>query len=458
MISVIALAVGVVGAVGTAAQASPSTKYFTASVSPGAVSSGVSQQAFTFSLRNCGSTSGCTKASQQTLGSANIQIDPAFSNVSANVSATGWYVIQPVVGGLVELRNSGSGGAFALAPGASLPVTVVADTPTATGAYTWSTTVKQSNDFSGAGNEFTISGSQPQVLVGFPDHLVFATQPSTVQVTTGTGPASFVCPAPTVQVVTADGSPVSTGSANVTLLPDTAFGDPGLAGTTTVATIAGLATFGSSACTSGVSAQNLGVGYELKATATWTSGSYQATLSTINDSSAFDVVQVLTVCQPNLACHATTKGAHTTAAVSASSADSTDQLELAVGLDSLARTTCLPNNQPRGLEVVRVLVDNRDKTVTLTFDKYLVNQIPSNGTPVFPICFAAPWGNWVTQSGVAPVFNSVTNEYEGVLPNCGAAGLLGDNPCVTSRSKNGANEIVTVSIPFQVGRADPKAW
>jgi hypothetical protein len=458
VLSVLALAVGVVGA-GPVAQASPSTKFFAASVSPGAVGSGLSQQTFTFSLKNCtSSVPGCTKTSQQTLGSANIQVDPAFGNVSASVSATGWFVVQPVVGGLIQLRNSGPGSTHALAPGASLPVTVVADTPAATGAYTWTTDVKQSNDFSGTGNDFTISGGQPQVLVGFPDHLVFGTQPSTVQVTTGTGPASYVCPAPTVQVVAADGSPVTVGSANVTLLPDAAFGDPGLAGTTTVATVAGLATFGTSACTSGVSATNLGVGYELRATATWTSGSFQATLATANDSSAFDVVQVLTVCQPNVACHATTKGAHTAAVVNASSSDTTDQLEVAVGLDSLASTTCLPFSQPRGLEVVRVLVDHRSKTVTITFDKFLVNQVPQNGTPLFTICFAAPWGNWVTKSGSAPTFNTTTNEFEGVLPDCTAAGLAPGNPCVTSRSKNAGNEIVGISVPFQTGRADPKAW
>ena len=352
----------------------------------------------------------------------------------------------------------GPGSTYSLAPGASLPITVVADTPAAVGAYTWTTAVKQSNDFSGSGNDFTISGSQPQVLVGFPDHLVFATQPSTVQVTTATGPASYVCPAPTVQVVAADGTPVTVGSANVTLLPDTVFGDPGLAGTTTVATVAGLATFGTSACTSGVSAKNLGAGYELRATATWTSGSFQATLATVNDSSAFDVVQVLTECQPNVTCHATTKGAHTTASVNASSSNTSDQLEVAVGVDSLAHTTCLPFSQPSGLEVVRVLVDHRSKMVTITFDKFLVNQVPQNGTPLFTICFAAPWGDWVTKSGIAPTFNTTTNEFEGVLPDCTAAVLAPNNPCVVSRSKNAANEIVSISVPYETGRADPKAW
>jgi hypothetical protein len=456
---VVAAATGFSGSGGLDAHASPSTKYYTALVSPNTADLGVVQQAFSLTLTNCSSqTAGCTKASQQALGSANIQVDSAFSNVSASVSAPGWYVTQPVVGGLVELRNSGSGTTFALAPGQSITVSIVADTPTSTGAYNWNTAVKQSNDFSGTGNDFTISGSQPQVLVGFPDHLVFSAQPSDVQVTTTGGSTYYLCPAPAVQIVAADGTPVTVGSATVTLVADTTFGDPKLGGTTTVGADAGLATFGSSTCGSGVYAQRLGSGYQLAATATWSYGSYRVSLTTPQDSSAFDVVQVLKVCQSNGGCNGSASGAHTNAAVAASSAATSDLLEVAVGIDSLASTTCLPYNQPTGLEVVRVLVDHRDKTVTVTFDKYLVNIAPNNGTPLFTICFAAPWGNWVTASGGAPTFNSVTGEYEGILPNCGVAGLLPDNPCVSSRSKNAGNEVVTVSIPYQDGRADPKLW
>lgn len=440
------------------ASAATSTKLFTAGVTPDTTAAGISQQAFTFVLGNCGSgISGCAKSSQQTLGSANISLDPSFGNVSASVSTAGWQIVQPVTGGLIQLRSSAT--RVALAPGQSISVSVVADTPSATGAYPWNTVVKQSNDFSGTGNEFTLSGTAPRVLVGFPDHLVFTTPPSTVQVTPLGGPASYICPAPSVQVVAADGSAVTAGTASVTLLADTSFGDPGLAGTTVAAAVGGLATFGSSACTSGLSAQNLGVGYRLRATASWTLGSYQAALSTAQSSSAFDVIQVLTICPANTTCTAAVNGRHTGASVFASSAPTTDPLELALGVDPIpASTTCLPVNQPTGLEVVRVVVDNRDKSVALTFDKYLVQQIPDNGTPRFPVCFAAPWGGWVTASGGSAILNATTNEFEGLLPNCGASGLAGGNPCVTSRGKSAASEVVGVSIPFLAGRADPKLW
>ncbi|MEO6714082.1 MAG: hypothetical protein ABIM89_11720 [Mycobacteriales bacterium] len=444
------------GALVADAHAAPSTKFFTARVTPAAVGAGISQQAFTVTLTNCGSaTPGCAKPSQQTLGSANITLDAAFSNVSASVATAGWYVVAPVTGGTIELRSSG----VALEPGQSIDVAVRADTPAGSGNFTWTTVVKQSNDFAGNGNEFTLAGTQPQVATGIAHHLVFTTGPTTVQVSAAGGPTSYICPAPSVQVVAADGSPVTTGTANVTVLADANFGNPGLAGTTIVATTAGSATFGSPSCTSGLSARNLGTGYRLRATATWSFGTLAATLSTNAPSSPFDVIQVRTVCQPNQTCGASAKGSHTAATVVVSAAPTTDVLEFAIGVDQIpANTTCLPADQPTGLEVVRVLVDHRDKTVTMTFDKYLVQQIPDNGTPRFPICFAAPWDGWKTASGGDPVFNSATQEFEGLLPGCGAAGLAAGNPCVTSRRKSAASEIATVSIPFLSGRADPKLW
>ena len=449
------------------AQAAPSTKYYTATISPAAVDASVSGQTFTLTLTNCAKkTTGCTQASQQTLGSANIQVPAGFTSVSVSPSvtvspgsATGWSVT--LVNGVIELRSDNT---TDLNPGQLLDIAVTADTP-ATGAYTWTTQVKQSNDFSGTGNDFTLSGSQPQVLVGFPDHLAFVTQPSTVQASTNSSP-SYMAPAPSVQVVQADGQPVTVGTAQVSLAADTAYGNPGLGGNTGVAAVNGLATFAN------LTASNLGGGYQLGATAIWSYGNYQVSLATTQDSAAFDVVQVLTTCAVT-GCSVTTSGSHTTVNVSAGKSlatnPGTDQLEIAVGIDSLLN--CLPFTPPNGLQVTRVVLDNRDKSITLTFDKYLVNQVPNNGTPLFTICFAAPgtssssdpWAGWITASGVGPTFipdtdNPDTGNWVGILPDCTAANLPQGNPCVQSRSKRAANEIVTVSVPYQSGRADPKLW
>ena len=445
------------------AQAAPSTKYYTATVTPSPVAASSTAQQFSLTLTNCGAKAGpCPRASQQTLGSANIQVDPAFGTVQA-ASAPGWNV--SVDNDLIELRSSG----IDLNPGSALTITVtaVAATP---GTYTWTAEAKQSNDFSGTGNDFTLSSPQPTVTVlpGIPDHLVFETQPSTVQVSTpmATGPR--------VQVVDAHDNPVGIIGISILLAPatDVDSGDPGLGGCTTASTDDnGLATFGSatsgSAC---LTASNIGIdniygGYELQATATWNGVS----LKTEPDSMPFDVVQVLTTCDPNDTCKGSASGTHTTVDVTGGSAASTDQLEIAVGIDALQ--ACLPFTPPNGLQVTRVFLDNRDKTIKLTFDKYLVNQVPNNGTPLFTICFAAPgtssssdpWAGWMTASGSGPTFipdanNPDTGNWVGILPDCTASNLLPQNPCVQSRSKHAANEIVTVLVPYQSGRADPKLW
>ena len=66
---------------------------------------------------------------------------------------------------MVQLRNSGSNTSYALAPGQSVAVIVKATTPSGCASYALTTQVKQSNDFSGAGNDFSLVGSQPSVTV-----------------------------------------------------------------------------------------------------------------------------------------------------------------------------------------------------------------------------------------------------------------------------------------------------
>ena len=114
-----------------------------------------------------------------------------------------------------------------LAHGASIVVTIVADTPSASGFGTFTTAAESDpvGDAAEGGDPadapFLLAGSQPQVAVGVPDHLVFLGQPSDVQVATGTS-TPFICPPPSVEVVTADGALVTSGSASVTLSADTA--------------------------------------------------------------------------------------------------------------------------------------------------------------------------------------------------------------------------------------------
>jgi hypothetical protein len=458
-----------VGIAGTA-QADPGPGAFTATIAPQSVDAGLSQKSFAVTITNCDTTvPSCTSASGQPLGSATILLPTGFANVSATVpGASGWSVVISGLQVQVDADQFGADDAPSykqLQPGHAIVVTVVADTPSASGNYPL--TVAAENDPTGDGPEeddpadtpFAFVGSQPQIAVGIPDHLLFVGQPSDVQVTSGSS-TPFICPPPSVEVVTADGAPVTSGSASVTLQADTAFGNPGLGGTTTTATVGGLATFGSAGCSGGVDASTVGANYELKATATWTNGSLTTALATNIDSKPFSVVQLITTCAAGQTCNGAATDTHTSVKVTTTSATTTDQLEIAIGVDSFAGTTCHPLFQPNGIEVTRVVANDRGKTVTLTFDKSIVNQKPLYLILFFPICFSAPWGGWVTDLGRAPTQNTTTGEYEGLLPICLPRFLPAGNPCVQSRiySLKTGSETVTVSIPFLTGRSDPKLW
>jgi hypothetical protein len=455
--------VAATGVAGTA-QGDGSADTYTATVTPQVVDSGVAHTSFAVTITNSAS-------SPDTLGSANIQLPAGFDNVSASVPAgalaPGWSVTLDD-GGMLHLVSSTSEGdddhqlPDALQHGQSIVVTVVADTPSTIGNYTWTTSAQ--NDPIGDGPEgddpsdlpFSLAGTQPQIAVGLPDHLIFVGQPSDVQQTTGS-PASYICPTPSVEAVTFDGQVVAPGSATINLLADTTFGDPGLGGTTSAATTAGLATFGS--CTSGVDATHLGEGFKLEAAGTWTLGGLSKLLATTIDSSAFNVSQVVVTCPAGHTCNGSTAGTHTGVSVTTTSATTTDQLEVAVGVDSFANTTCHPFFQPTGIQVTRVVANNRGKTVTLTFDKSIVIQKPLYLILFFPVCFSATWGNWVTDTLHPPTVNPTTQEFEGLLPICLPRFLPAGNPCVSSRilQRNGS-EAVTVQVPFQAGRGDPKFW
>ena len=183
-------------------------------------------------------------------------------------------------------------------------------------------------------------------------------------------------------------------------------------------------------------------------------------LATVVDSNPFSVVQLITTCPAGHTCNGAATDTHTSVNVATTSATTTDQLEIAIGVDSFANTTCHPLFQPNGIEVTRVVANDRGKTVTLTFDKTIVKQKPLYLILFFPICFSAPWGNWVTDLGRAPTFNTTTHEFEGLLPICLPRFLPAGNPCVQSRNYNlrTGSEVVTVSVPFQTGRGDPKFW
>ena len=68
--------------------------------------------------------------------------------------------------GKIELQSgAGSTSANAISPGQAIVVTITATAPCSGTSFEWTTQVKQSNDFSGNNNDFTISGAQPKLTL-----------------------------------------------------------------------------------------------------------------------------------------------------------------------------------------------------------------------------------------------------------------------------------------------------
>jgi hypothetical protein len=123
------------------------------------------------------------QSSNQSLGSANVtaassgasQFSINSASISGNQCLPGGCVdpTQTFPATLLMLRN------LAIAPGATLDVTINVTTSCTTGAYTWGIKAKQSNSFNGQpGNDFTLQpGSNLTTTVSAGCHIAFYTQP-----------------------------------------------------------------------------------------------------------------------------------------------------------------------------------------------------------------------------------------------------------------------------------------
>ncbi|MEX0990102.1 MAG: hypothetical protein WD206_07385 [Actinomycetota bacterium] len=174
--------------------AAPSTKKYTAVVTPTSAAAGQTS-VLTFRIGN-------STLSTQGLGSANISIpagwtvavcspaapcsgvtqDPSDLKTSGSPSRT-WNATTSA--SVIKLRNPGPTSANRLRPGEHVDVAVAAEAPCSSGPAAWATVVKQSNDFSGVGNDFTLVGGSPTVTVtgacgGSLDHFTVSAPASTV--------------------------------------------------------------------------------------------------------------------------------------------------------------------------------------------------------------------------------------------------------------------------------------
>jgi hypothetical protein len=144
---VAALLAGIAGA--TQGSATTSTKYYTVTISPSTAPAGSTYNA-TLVLRN-------STQSTQSFGSANVTKPTGFTLTAAGPASPPagktWNV--SIVSGVLQLRAATN--VDALTPGQSVSVPVTATVPCSLGTYTWTTVVKQSNDFQGPpGNNFLL--------------------------------------------------------------------------------------------------------------------------------------------------------------------------------------------------------------------------------------------------------------------------------------------------------------
>lgn len=138
------VALSAVALIGSA-HAAPSTKNFTANVH--VTDATQSLTTFTVTLAN-------DKKSNQTFGSANVAAPPGFLITAASTARAGWTATPDSSGTFVAVRSTSN----AVAPGDSIVVSVTVDPASTTGCTNaqWGVSIKQSNDFNGTNNFFTL--------------------------------------------------------------------------------------------------------------------------------------------------------------------------------------------------------------------------------------------------------------------------------------------------------------
>ena len=456
-------------ATGPLAGATPAYKYYTDSAIPAAPSAiyvGVASP-ITVTLNNL-------SFSNQPFGSAEILLNnvsnvvlgqPAATPTPLPVTDQNWaakLVSTPSATSPSAVVLLTSTNAQAIQPGHSLNVYLTI-TPAADSNITAGTIVKQSNDFSGTGNNFKNQGSDPTILVD-PVTIAFATQPTDVQQSfpNATSPTfNFMCDPVSHQPVTVSAMAGNTPVAGVSItITNTTNSVPGLyygatavgtAGVTLTTDSNGDAIFSSTGdCTSGFAATNLGAGYTLTATSPAAPGSLV--------SDPFSVVQFLASCSGGPCDTPTPLSSQLNGTTGTINGSFGTPGEL-IGSFGLGPLTC--DGQVTKAPVKPDPFESKafgtaSGVITLTFPKAVVNNLANNGTPLMQVCTGAsqPFPGWTFDSGV---LNDPTR-YQGLLLDCPTN--LTPPPgevqiCVVSRSKNAANEIIEI---YSSDLSDPHYW
>jgi hypothetical protein len=215
------------------ALAAVTKKLYTPTISPMTSAPGATQP-YTFTIRNA-------QSSNQSLGSANISVPSGFtvsttSSLSVSTDPVGKAWTAALNGSTIQLR-SGATSSNSLMAGQQVSVTFDAAAPCAAGNYVWLTQVKQSNDFLGNNNDFSLAPGAAYASVtvssgacpGAPANIEFTVQPSDTLVDASITPAvevtvtdAFNTPAPGTAVTMGLGTnPGGAGTLSGTLSQNT---------------------------------------------------------------------------------------------------------------------------------------------------------------------------------------------------------------------------------------------
>jgi hypothetical protein len=373
------------------------------------------------------------RSDQQALGSMNLTAPPAFTVRAASLPG-GSAGSASVQGGELQLRD------LSLPPGAALTVSITVDVGCGAGAYAWSVRAKQANRFNGSpGNDFELV-SAPESLVTTVTGacaLRFAAQPQDARVGERLSAVDFDPAGPPIAVELVDGSgqrvTSSSPAISLTLASLTGFGT--LGGTSSVTGTAGLAGFGD------LSVSAAGT-YRLQATAP---GAQPAT------SAIFTVQQVAIQCFEDVDCAGSLDASRSRVDASAFAGPGADAGFLQLSFNTGFKPDCAGYDEYSS-DWALVLGPDRQKRVTYTIDKRVMNASPNTGASFLQMCFAAPYP-FATRTGAPPAEADVDGDghsdwYYATLPECGTP------PCVAARNKDRAgNGVIEVRAP--AGAEDP---
>jgi hypothetical protein len=353
-------------------------------------------------------------SSPQAFGSARIVVPTGFTVGTLGTNVANFHAVATSTGVLVTSTGpTGTG----IAPGGSVAITARITTPPSGACRaTWPTDVKQSNDFSGTGNDYQPADPAPTTTTGG-GSLAFSRQPVTTQWN-----VAMTLP-PTVTATDPCGGALASFASTVTVTDN----------------LAALVTGGSATATSGAATLSGLTFSDFGLTDTLT---VAATGFSPVTSSQFDIVQSLVACAAGSTCTSGTlsdKDATTLVSITADKGVNASQISTTVkGANSTGLFPgCDASGEPPLGAVTTFNVTDRAKTVTMTLPKQYVNQIPNNGTPFMDICLDVPAG-----SEFVDKFGHLSRT--GLLPNCTTSRTT---ICVVSRGKNAGNEIVTFRLP-----------